>query len=228
MALDPRAERRRVPRGVGVFAGTFVVGLVTLATLSEILLPGLAERRLRNSLSERGSGITVAIEAEPAAKLLLGRADRVRVRVRALRAQSGPAGDLAARAAKVDALDADIGTLVVGRLRLEDASLRKRGDDVTARATVSRRAIQSALPASIKLGAPKVSPDGPAFTATVSFLGRSRRLTVVARARDGRIRLEPDLPLPGFVSLTVFEDPRVFIESVSADGSAVLVRARFV
>ena len=208
-----------------MFAGTFLVGLVTLATLSELLLPGLAERRLRGSLSERGSGITVAIEAEPAAKLLLGRADRVRVQARELRSQSGSASDLAP---KVDRLEADIGTLVVGRLRLEGASLRKRGADVTARATVSRRAIQSALPASIRLGAPKASPDGPAFTATVSFLGRSQRLTVVARARDGRIRLEPDLPLPGFVALTVFEDPRVFVESVSADGTAVLVRARFV
>lgn len=55
-------------------AGILVLGLVA----AQLLLPGIAERKLRSDLQANGSNVHVEVEAFPAVKLLWKRADASR------------------------------------------------------------------------------------------------------------------------------------------------------
>jgi hypothetical protein len=227
-ALDPTALRRRVPLGAVVFACTLLLGLLAVASLSELLLGSLAANRVRNSIS--GTGVVVQVSAEPAAKLLLGRADAVTVRIRDLRVGTGKAGDLVARAGRVDRLDVTVEGLALQGLRLSAASVRKRGDAMHAEATVTRTAIAAILPPGMRLGARPKAKDPLAFPASLSVLGRTIRATVRVRARQGRLVLEPSSPLGGLASLTLWADPRVSVDAIAGtalgnDRTAVSVTA---
>ena len=57
---------------------------------------------------------------------------------------------------------------------------------------------------------------GLVFEGTVEFLGQRFSGRVVVAARDGRIVLAPDIPFGGFVTLTLFEDPRIEVTDVGA------------
>ena len=61
----------------GRFAIVLVLAVAGLAVASQLLLPGLAERRLRSELGEVGTVERVDVSAFPAVKVLAGRADRI-------------------------------------------------------------------------------------------------------------------------------------------------------
>lgn len=202
---------RRLPRGVVAVACGLLV-LLAFGAISELVLPSLAERRLRNSLSENAKGVSVDVTAEPAIKLLFGHADRVRVDIREMRSGRGNLPDLLARTARTDRLDARVGSVVTHGLRIDDVSLRKRGSMLTARATVTRAAIKAILPAAIRIDQRAAASNTLAFKATLRALGKVVRVTALVQARNGRLLLAPDSVLGGVLSVTLFGDPRVYVD----------------
>src|SRR3954451_13378213 len=58
-----------------------VLDLVVLLGAAQLVLPGLAERKLRDDLMRSGSQVHVEVKAFPAVKLLFQHADRVTVDV---------------------------------------------------------------------------------------------------------------------------------------------------
>jgi hypothetical protein len=69
-----------------------VVGIVLVAALSlaaQLLLPGLAERRVADRLEVGGGNAEVSVSAFPAVRLLFGDGDALRVKARRLRLQVG-------------------------------------------------------------------------------------------------------------------------------------------
>lgn len=209
------AVPRRFRRGVLPIACGLLV-LLALGGLSELLLPSLAERRLRSSLSENGTGVSVDVAAEPAIELLFGRADSVKVDIRDLRGGRGHLPDLLARTARTGRLDATVGTVLTRGLRVDDVNLRKRGNVLTARATVTRAAITTILPAAIQLDQRAAASNTLAFTATIRALGKVVRVTALVRAQQGRLVLEPQSRLGGLLRLTLFGDPRVYVDSIDS------------
>jgi hypothetical protein len=213
VAPPPRRQRRRRRRRVVVVA---VVILALLAVLSEILLPSIAENRLRDSLAAHGDGVHVHIEAEPAIKLLVGDADRVSVRIAILRSGRGNLGDRIASTQHTDRLDATVGTLITHGLALDHVWLRKRGNLLTAGAGITPRALRAALPSGVRVNERGAGANRLAFTATAHVLGHVLRATAFAEARDGRLLLEPAGPVARFVHFTVFGDPRVSVDSITS------------
>lgn len=190
--------------------------LLAFGALSELLLPSLAERRLRRSLSGNGTGVRVDVAAEPAIKLLFGHADSVRVNIREMRPGRGNLPDLLARTARTGRLDASVGSVVTHGLRIDDVFLRKRGSVLTARATVTRAAITAILPAAIKIDQRAAGSNTLAFTATLRALGKVVRVTTLVQAQKGRLLLAPDSVLGGLLRVTLFGDPRVYVDSLSS------------
>jgi hypothetical protein len=217
MAIDhdaPDSPRRRPRSRAGIALACGLALLVTLFALSEIFLPSLAERRLRDNLSATGQGITVHLSSEPAFKLLFGRADRVRIHIDELRSGRGHLSALLARTARTERLDATVDTMITHGLRVDHVVLRKRGKALTASATVTRAAIDSALPAAIQVDEQQAGSSTLAFTATAHALGRSIHETVLVRAQDGRLLLEPSSVLGGLLRITLFGDPRVSVDAI--------------
>jgi hypothetical protein len=218
-----------VSRAVRVALAT-AGGLILLLVAAELALPGIAERRLRDRLERSGTVERVEISAFPAVKLLWHRADDVTVRMGRLRTGSGNFADLLARTGDTDDLDASAEEQRILTLRLHDSSLRKRGDELALSSTVDDADLQAALPPGFDVR-PVASGDGAlVFEGSAELLGQRFQGRAVVTARDGRLLLVPDLPFGGFLTVTLFADPRIEVLSVGArqraGGFTVVAQAR--
>ncbi|HEV7493348.1 hypothetical protein [Baekduia sp.] len=212
----PRQRFRIRPR---LLATWFVATLVLVSVTSELLLPSLAERRLRGKLSTNGSGVSVSITARPALKLLTGHADTVNVHIHRLGAGRGKLGDLLARTGRVGTVDATVDLMSSHGLALEHVLLHERHGMLTAQASVTRSAIRAALPHAIRLDPGPAAGGDVNFTATVHALGQVARVKAVVRVRDGQLVLAPSALAGGLVHIALFSDPRVTVDRIAMHGS---------
>lgn len=191
--------------GLAVFVAALLVA-------SQVVLPVVAENRLRSELRSSGRVSSVHVSAFPALKLLTKRADSVRVRLRSASIGMGDLGDRLASTERTKDLDARVDTLSVGPLRAHDVTLRKRGDALTGSATVRAADFPTTL------GLRPVSSSGGSLVleADVGPVAARARLS----ADGGALVVAPDGLLGGFARLTLFEDRRVSVRSVSARGDA--------
>ena len=208
-----------------------LLGLVLLVLLgAQLLLPGLAERRLREELAARGDVRSVDVRALPALTLLAGRADRVDVRFGAMRAGPADLGALIERTTGAERVDARADTLQAGGFSLRDVVLLKRGDALEGRAVLSDAALGAALPPGVGF-TPVPSADGQlVLEATAGLLGVQTTVRARLSAQGGALVVAPDGLLGGLATLTVFRDPRVAVTGVgaqrTADGYALTATGR--
>jgi hypothetical protein len=200
-----------------IFAAAIVLAvLVVLAVVAQLVLPGIAENRIRDRLAHDGRVERVQVSAFPAVKLLWGHADRVTVHMANVRAAVGRLGSLIGRTADAGRVDADTRELDVLTLRLRDARLRKRGNRLVGEATVTDADLRAALPAGFAVR-PVASADGRlVLRGSVTLFGTTISANAVLLAQDGRLKIAPDVPFGGFATLTVFADPHVHVDGVGA------------
>jgi hypothetical protein len=202
------------------------LGVAALLVASQLLLPRLAESRLRGELEPVGDVASVHVSAWPALKLLFERADSVDVHLSTGTVGGGDLADRLAATSRTHALDAQVDRLLLGPLALRDVRLVKDGDDLTGSASLTEADLAAALP--VDLGLRPVSSSGGALVMEAEV----GPVTVRARlsASDGALLIAPDGLLGGFASVRVFDDPRVRVLSVGAqsrtDGFTVTARAR--
>jgi hypothetical protein len=204
--------------------------LVVLAVVAQLVLPGIAENRIRDRLAHDGRVESVQVSAFPAVELLWGHADRVTVRMANVRAAVGRLGGLIGRTANAGRVDASTRELDVLTLRLRDARLRKRGNTLVGEATVTDAALRAALPPGFAVR-PVASADGRlVLRGSVTLFGTTISANAVLLAQDGRLKIVPDVPFGGFATLTVFSDPHVHVDGVDAravaGGFTVTARSR--
>jgi hypothetical protein len=204
-------------------AAVFVAALLFA---SQIVLPQLAESRLRSELAATGTVTSVHVSAFPALKLLFEKADSVRVRMSRARVGAGDIADELDSTRRTHDLDVSVDTFTLGPLQLRDVSLRKHGDALTGEASLTEADLADALPVDLGLR-PVSSADGAlVMEADVGPVAVRARLS----ANDGALLIAPDGLFGGFASITVFDDPRVHVLSVGArsraDGFTVVTRAR--
>jgi hypothetical protein len=133
-------RRRNVAAGA-------VLSLTLAATTTELMLPAIAENRVRDELATMGSVTTVEVSTLPAVKLLFGGVDSVAIRMSSATLDAGAVDpEMLDRAGDVDALDAQIDTLRVGPFDVESVVLKKRGETLDAEATLDVHQIESLVP----------------------------------------------------------------------------------
>ncbi len=205
-------------------------GLILVLVAAQLALPGIAEHRLRDRLERSGTVERVEISAFPAVKLLWHRADDVTVRMGRLKTGSGNFADLLVRTVDTDDLDASAEEQRILTLRLHDSRLRKRGDELTLSSTVDDADLRAALPPGFDLR-PVASGDGTlVLEGSAELLGQRFQGRAVVAARNGRLILAPDVLFGGFLTVTLFADPRIEVLSVGArqraGGFTLVARAR--
>jgi LmeA-like phospholipid-binding len=199
--------------------------VVALLVLSQVGLPLLAESRLRSELDETGDVTSVDVSAFPALKLLFQRADSVRVRMSSASVGVGDLGDRLASTSRAEKLDFSVDSLSLGPLQIRDVSLTKDGDDLQGMASVTSSDLEAALPVDLGLHPVESSDGALVMEAEVGPIAVRGRLS----DSDGALLIAPDGLLGGFASLTVFDDPRVEIDGVTAqpypDGFTIVTNA---
>jgi hypothetical protein len=190
-----------------------VAAIFVLLAVAQLVLPGIAAQNLRDRLAKSGQVLDVQVHAFPAIELLWHQADRVVVRVGRYRAKPGHLQSLLAETADTGSLDASATELDTGLITLRNATLHKRGDELTGTANVTNADLSSALGGTVQGLRPVASGNGElTFQGTV--LGVTADATL--RAQNGALVIQPDVPLLDLVTLTVFSAPRVEVQGVGA------------
>ncbi|MBV9473059.1 MAG: hypothetical protein JO206_08820 [Solirubrobacterales bacterium] len=194
--------------------------VLLLLVIAQLVLPGLAAQRLRERLARSGTVISVRVEAFPAVELLWHHADRVVVRMGQYRSNPGHLAGLLAQASDVGSLDASATEVQAGLLTLHDASLRKRGDQLTGSASVTEADLRSAIPV-LQSVQPVASGNGQlTLRGTAALFGIIASVDATVRAQDGQLVVQPDVPFGGLATITVFANPHLSVQGVGAASAA--------
>jgi hypothetical protein len=192
--------------------GVFLLVLI----VTQLALPGVAEQRLRDTLSKSGTVLEVKVSAFPAIQLVWHHADKVVVRMGRYRSGAGSLGDKLRQTAGVGTLDASVQELESGALTLRNATLHKSGGALVGSATITQADLRSAVPFLDNVE-PVASQDGLlTLRGTASLLGLTASVDVSVAAQDGKLVVAPNVPFGGLATITLFSDPHVKVQSVSA------------
>jgi hypothetical protein len=202
-------------RRLGALAVAALV--VVVLVVAQLVLPGIAAQRLHDRLARSGRVLEVKVSAFPAVTLLWHHADSVVVRMADYRAASpSTLPRTLEQAANVGSLRASAQVLRDGLLTLRDASLVKQGNRLTGSAVVAGSDLRGAVPFLTSL-APVASPDGRlVLRGSATLLGISATVDATVSVQDGNVVVAPNVPFGGLATITVFSDPRIKVQTVSA------------
>jgi hypothetical protein len=213
-----------------IAAIAIAVGVIILVlVVAQLVLPGIAEDRLHDRLAKSGQVLEVKVSAFPAIQLLWHDADTVKVRLGRYRSSTGQIGSLLSDASGVDSIDASVQTFNSGLLTVHNASMRKRGDQLTGTATVTEADLVRSFPI-LQSVQPVASGNGQLILrGTASLLGVTGTVDATVGAQDGKLVVQPNVPFGALATVTVFSNPHVYVEGVAATpaagGFTVTVRA---
>ena len=198
---------------IGVVLFVLVVG--------QLVLPGIAEQRLRDRLSHNGTVLSVKVSAFPAFTLLWHHADKVVIRMASYQSGSGSLGGQLDEASDVGTLEASTQVFRSGLLTLRNASLHKHGDQLTGTATVTEQDLRTAVPFIDNVQPVASSGDGTlTLRGSATLLGVTATVDATVAAQNGKLVVAPNIPFGGLATLTLFDDPHLAIENVSASPAA--------
>jgi LmeA-like phospholipid-binding len=200
-------------RRIAALAALVVVLL--LLVVAQLVLPGIAASQLRDRLARSGRVISVQVSAFPAIELLWHDADRVVVKLASYQSDPGHLTDLLDEAGGVGTIDASVGVLNTGLLRLQDVSLRKRGAELTGSARISEADLRASLPVLESVTFLRSADRSITLQATGSVLGVTATAPATVSPDNGKLVLSLDLPILSLASFTIFSDPHVSVQSIS-------------
>src|SRR4029077_4515979 len=197
--------------------GALALAVATLAALvvfgvGQLVLPGVAEHRLRSQLARYGVVRQVQIESAPAVKLLWHRADSVKVAMDSYRSQPSGHGWLAvflSRTRSTGKLDVSVTTLQSKLVTLHNVRLRKEGDMLIGQAELTQQGLSAALPSFLNVRPVSASANGIVVQSAAAVLDHRVTLRLAVLADAGRVIVRPEgLLLGSLATITVFADPR--------------------
>lgn len=199
--------------------GAALVVLVVLG-VGQLVLPGIAERQLRDRLERSGQVLSVHVSAFPAVELLWHHADSVVIRLGRYRSRPSRLGSLIDQTGNVGSLTASAAELDTGLLTLRDATLHKHGRALRGTAQVSEADLRTALPVlqSVK---PVASGNGRLILqGTATLFGVTASVDATVSTAGGALVLQPDVPFGGLATIRVFSDPHLEVQTVAASPTA--------
>ena len=189
---------------------------VVVLGIGQLVLPRIAAQRLRDRLAHSGTVEKVEVDAFPAIELLWHRADRVVIRMRDYRSSPATLSSMLGEIGNTGALDASVGEFATGLLTVRDARLIKHGDTVSATATITQADLRASFP--ILDAVRPVDSSGGQLTlrGTATVLGVTATVDMTVRPQNGALVASPDVPFGGLATITVFSNPAIAVQGVSA------------
>jgi hypothetical protein len=212
--------------------------VVLFLVLAQILLPLIAVQRVRDRLRPYGSVHSVSVHAVPALELLWEEAEKITVRAGRLRISPHDLVNLEQSLSGVTnaeltspSLDLVIPVLGAAGLSLHDVQLTKRGSTLIARGSIRAADVHATLPGGFRVQGLSANSGRPEVGVSGEVLGVNVSGHAALSAKEGKIVAEPaGIPFASFATITLFSDPRIDVESVSAipqgEGVLVTIQAR--
>jgi hypothetical protein len=205
-------SRGRIAAGVGA-------GIVLVLALAQLLLPRVAASKVSARVGRYGNVKSVSVKAFPAVELLWGHADSVHVSVASIALSSAEAAKLVWESRAADSIDVTADSVRLGSLHLTHVSLRKRGVQLSAQATVSQADVRAALPPGFDVQLLRSEGGYVEVRATGGLFGLGASVDAVAGPSDGKLVAHPLGFLLEGLKLTLFADPHIVVQGVSASAN---------
>lgn len=189
---------------------------IVVLGLAQVFLPKLAASSISSRIGKYGAVEHVHVSAWPAIKLLWHDADSVEVRASRLRVTPSQTAKLLAEAHGIDDLDLSALSAREGSLVVSNATLHKHGSALSAHAFVTRADVKAALPEGFDVELLGSSEGEVEVRASGGLFGIGASVNAVAQASEGKLVVRPRGLLLEALKLTLFADPRVYIERVEA------------
>jgi len=184
--------------------------------LVQVFLPRIAASRISSRVARYGTVQSVSVSAWPAVKLLWGSADSVRVRAGSLALSPTQAARLLWEARGAASMDVTADSVQLGSLRLEQATLSKRGSALNAAARATETDVRAALPEGFDVRLLRSRGGEVEVRASGALFGVGASVDAVALASEGRLVAHPLGFLVEALQLTLFSDPHVYVQAVGA------------
>jgi hypothetical protein len=184
--------------------------------LAQLILPRIAASRISSRLGRYGTVHSVHVSAWPAVKLLWGDADSATVTAGALSVSPGQTSKLLSEARKVDKLDVTASSVREGPLQLSDVSLHKRGSELSGAGQATLPDVKAALPEGFGVQLLDSEQGKIEVRASGGLFGIDASVDAVAEASEGKLVAHPRGLLLEGLKLTLFSDPRVYVQGVGA------------
>ncbi len=203
-------------RRISAIAASVLLAVLIVLVIPQLVLPGIAAQRLRDRLARSGTVLKVEVDAFPAIELLWHQADHVVVRMASYRSSAAELSGTLGQVGDTRTLDASANRLVAGLLILRNARLEKRGNRLTASATVTESDLRASVP--VLDGVAPVASSGGQLTlqGTATVLGVTGTVNATVRPDAGALVVSPDVPFGGLATITLFSSPAIAVESVAA------------
>jgi hypothetical protein len=196
---------------------------VTIAVIIAIVLvggqfvaPSIATSVLRQRLAKDGKVLSARVSAFPWVQLIWHHADRATATMADYDAAPGHIERLLHQADGIGTVDVSIGVVRTGLLTLHAVTFTKQGDELVGVGTLDLSDLQAALPIVRSLTPIRDSNGQVVLRGTASVLGVQASVDVVIAARDGKLVVAPSGLLGAFATLTLYDDPEIHVQSVTA------------
>jgi hypothetical protein len=183
----------------------------------QFVVPPIANVVLRHRLGKDGKVVSAHLSAFPWVKLILQHADTVTATMVNYDVKPSQLESLLHEAKGIDTLRISIGVVHTGLLTLHDVSFTKHGNEMVGVANLDLADLRSALPI-IKSLTPVQSSDGHlTLRGTASVLGVNASVDVAVSASDGKLVVAPTGLFGAFATVTLYDDPQIYVQSVTAE-----------
>ena len=205
-----------MPRRATYIAAGVAAFVLLLLVIAQLVLPGIAAQSIRDRLGRSGRVLDVEVSAFPAIELLWHHADSVVVRMAGYHSSAATLASNLGQVANTGSLDASAAVFSSGLLTLRDAQLHKRGNQLTGTAAITEADLRSSLP--LLDSVQPVASSGGAVTlqGTATVLGVTGTADATLGPLNGDLVVSPDVPFGGLATITLFSNPSIAVEAVSA------------
>ena len=190
--------------------------VVVLGVAGQLVVPGIATDALRSRLARHGRVLSVRVSAFPWVQLLWRHADSVSARLADYNLTPGELQQLLHEGASTDTVHVTVTSLRIGPVALHDVRLDKRGAELEGAASLYLETLRSALPFVQSLKPVHDANGQFVLRGTAGAFGLSASADVTVAAREGALVVAPSGILADIATITVYDDPRLRVLSVSA------------
>lgn len=194
-----------------------VAAAVTVVLVGgQFVAPLIATSILRSRLSKDGTVLSARVSAFPWLQLLWQHADKVTVRLADYTLEPSRLEGQLHEAEAVGTVDVSIGVLHTGLVTMRHVSFTKHGDELVGAANLDIADLRAALPFVKSLTPVRDSGGRLVLRGTASVLGVEASVDFVVAAQNGKLVLAPTGLLGAFTTITLYDDPQLRVESVTA------------
>jgi hypothetical protein len=182
----------------------------------QFVVPPIATAVLRHRLGKDGKVVSAHLSAFPWIKLILQHANKVTATMVNYDVKPSQLESLLHQAEGIGTVDLAIGVVHTGLLTLHDVSFVKHGSEMVGEANLDLADLRAALPILKSLTPVKSSSGQLTLRGTASVLGVQASVDAVVAARDGKLVVAPSGLFGAFATVTLYDDPEIYVQSVTA------------